>query len=62
MKVETSCLNISLAVQVVQDIPSPIPLDIPMALIKPQEACSTAEVYKVILSQEFEIVTNCFLH
>lgn len=35
-------------IQVVQDIPSPIPFDIPMVLIKPQEACSTAEVYKVI--------------
>ncbi|XP_028778706.1 4-diphosphocytidyl-2-C-methyl-D-erythritol kinase, chloroplastic [Neltuma alba] len=32
--------------EVVQDIPPPIPLDMPMVLIKPQEACSTAEVYK----------------
>ncbi|OAY61273.1 4-diphosphocytidyl-2-C-methyl-D-erythritol kinase, chloroplastic [Manihot esculenta] len=32
--------------EVVQDIPSPVPLDLPMVLIKPQEACSTAEVYK----------------
>ncbi|XP_073040529.1 4-diphosphocytidyl-2-C-methyl-D-erythritol kinase, chloroplastic/chromoplastic [Primulina eburnea] len=32
--------------EVVEDIPPPIPLDIPMVLIKPQEACSTAEVYK----------------
>ncbi|KAH0764495.1 hypothetical protein KY285_000366 [Solanum tuberosum] len=32
--------------EVVQDIPSPIPFDIPMVLIKPQQACSTAEVYK----------------
>ncbi|CAN4091736.1 unnamed protein product [Withania somnifera] len=31
---------------VVQDIPSPIPFDIPMVLIKPQRECSTAEVYK----------------
>ncbi|XP_010251912.1 PREDICTED: 4-diphosphocytidyl-2-C-methyl-D-erythritol kinase, chloroplastic isoform X2 [Nelumbo nucifera] len=32
--------------EVVQDIPPPIPLDIPMVLIKPQQACPTAEVYK----------------
>ncbi|KAK9273080.1 hypothetical protein L1049_017887 [Liquidambar formosana] len=32
--------------EIVQDIPPPIPLDIPMVLIKPQQACSTAEVYK----------------
>ncbi|THG18147.1 hypothetical protein TEA_018752 [Camellia sinensis var. sinensis] len=31
---------------VVRDIPPPIPFDIPMVLIKPQQACSTAEVYK----------------
>ncbi|KAG6588141.1 4-diphosphocytidyl-2-C-methyl-D-erythritol kinase, chloroplastic-like isoform X2 [Cucurbita moschata] len=30
----------------VQNIPPPVPLDVPMVLIKPQEACSTAEVYK----------------
>lgn len=34
--------------QVVQDLPAPIPFDIPMVLIKPPQACSTAEVYKVI--------------
>ncbi|XP_054797687.1 4-diphosphocytidyl-2-C-methyl-D-erythritol kinase, chloroplastic isoform X1 [Prosopis cineraria] len=32
--------------EVVQDIPPPVPLDTPMVLIKPQEACSTVEVYK----------------
>ncbi|KAL1827930.1 hypothetical protein ACET3Z_006342 [Daucus carota] len=32
--------------EVVQDLPAPIPSDIPMVLIKPPEACSTAEVYK----------------
>ncbi|VFR02657.1 unnamed protein product [Cuscuta campestris] len=32
--------------EAVQDIPSPIPFEIPMVLIKPKEACSTAEVYK----------------
>nr|APC65703.1 4-diphosphocytidyl-2-C-methyl-D-erythritol kinase [Cinnamomum camphora] len=32
--------------EVVQDIPPPIPLDLPMVLIKPPEACPTAEVYK----------------
>ncbi|CAL9059685.1 4-diphosphocytidyl-2-C-methyl-D-erythritol kinase, chloroplastic-like [Musa acuminata AAA Group] len=32
--------------EVVEDIPRPLPLDLPMVLIKPQEACSTAEVYK----------------
>uniref|UniRef100_A0A166DP05 4-(Cytidine 5-phospho)-2-C-methyl-D-erithritol kinase n=1 Tax=Daucus carota subsp. sativus TaxID=79200 RepID=A0A166DP05_DAUCS len=35
--------------EVVQDLPAPIPSDIPMVLIKPPEACSTAEVYKVRL-------------
>lgn len=34
--------------QIVQDLPPPFPLDLPMVLIKPREACSTAEVYKVI--------------
>lgn len=34
--------------EVVQNIPPPVPLDIPMVLIKPQEACSTAEVYKCL--------------
>ncbi|XWS28385.1 hypothetical protein CRYUN_Cryun25bG0064300 [Craigia yunnanensis] len=33
-------------VEVVQDISPPLPFDIPMVLIKPEEACSTAEVYK----------------
>ncbi|KAL7199419.1 hypothetical protein ACSBR2_021650 [Camellia fascicularis] len=32
--------------EVVQDIPLPISFDIPMVLIKPLQACSTAEVYK----------------
>ncbi|XP_062017517.1 4-diphosphocytidyl-2-C-methyl-D-erythritol kinase, chloroplastic/chromoplastic isoform X2 [Rosa rugosa] len=32
--------------EVVQNIPPPVPFDIPMVLIKPQQACSTAEVYK----------------
>lgn len=32
--------------EVVQNIPPPLPLDLPMVLIKPQQACSTAEVYK----------------
>lgn len=32
--------------EVVEDIPPPISLDIPMVLIKPPQACSTAEVYK----------------
>lgn len=30
----------------VQDIPPPVPLDVPMVLIKPPQACATAEVYK----------------
>jgi len=47
-----------LFVQVVQDIPSPIPFDIPMVLIKPQQACSTAEVYKVIQSEINEHVSD----
>ncbi|KAF3454076.1 hypothetical protein FNV43_RR04523 [Rhamnella rubrinervis] len=32
--------------EVVQNIAPPVPLDIPMVLIKPPQACSTAEVYK----------------
>ncbi|XP_057802185.1 4-diphosphocytidyl-2-C-methyl-D-erythritol kinase, chloroplastic [Salvia miltiorrhiza] len=32
--------------EVVEDIPPPVPLDLPMVLIKPQEACPTGEVYK----------------
>ncbi|KAM1040900.1 hypothetical protein FF1_030169 [Malus domestica] len=32
--------------EVVQNISPALPLDIPMVLIKPQQACSTAEVYK----------------
>ncbi|KAK1406108.1 hypothetical protein QVD17_41394 [Tagetes erecta] len=32
--------------EIVQDIPSPVPFDLPMVLIKPPEACSTADVYK----------------
>ncbi|KZV23140.1 4-diphosphocytidyl-2-C-methyl-D-erythritol kinase, chloroplastic/chromoplastic-like [Dorcoceras hygrometricum] len=32
--------------EVVENIPPPISLDIPIVLIKPPEACSTAEVYK----------------
>lgn len=32
--------------EIVEDIPPPVSLDIPMVLIKPPQACSTAEVYK----------------
>ncbi|XVF19417.1 hypothetical protein REPUB_Repub11eG0108600 [Reevesia pubescens] len=32
--------------EVVQELSSPLPLDVPMVLIKPKEACSTAEVSK----------------
>lgn len=38
----------SLIDQVVEDIPPPVPHDLSMVLIKPQEACPTGEVYKVI--------------
>ncbi|KAK6144125.1 hypothetical protein DH2020_020945 [Rehmannia glutinosa] len=41
--------------EVVEDITPPIPFDLPMVLIKPQEACSTAEVYKVIY-RSFKLV------
>lgn len=34
-------------IQIVKDI-QPICLDVPMVLIKPPQACSTAEVYKVM--------------
>jgi 4-diphosphocytidyl-2-C-methyl-D-erythritol kinase len=33
--------------QIVQDIPPLVTSNIPMVLIKPPQACSTAEVYKV---------------
>nr|AWK21653.1 4-diphosphocytidyl-2-C-methyl-D-erythritol kinase [Panax sokpayensis] len=32
--------------EIVQDLPPPISFDLPMVLIKPPQACSTAEVYK----------------
>ncbi|XP_024543978.1 4-diphosphocytidyl-2-C-methyl-D-erythritol kinase, chloroplastic/chromoplastic [Selaginella moellendorffii] len=32
--------------EIVRDIPAPLPLDTPLVLIKPKEACPTAEVYK----------------
>ncbi|KAL6853514.1 hypothetical protein ACP4OV_019543 [Aristida adscensionis] len=32
--------------EIVQDIPNPLPQNLPLILIKPPEACSTAEVYK----------------
>ncbi|XP_068662441.1 4-diphosphocytidyl-2-C-methyl-D-erythritol kinase, chloroplastic/chromoplastic [Aristolochia californica] len=35
--------------EVVEDIPSPIPSDMPMILIKPPQACPTGEVYKRLL-------------
>ncbi|KAF6149432.1 hypothetical protein GIB67_016970 [Kingdonia uniflora] len=42
--------------EVVQDIPPPIPVDMPMILIKPKEACPTAEVYKRLhLSQASKV-------
>nr|QEV81821.1 4-hydroxy-3-methylbut-2-enyl diphosphate reductase [Prunella vulgaris] len=42
--------------EVVEDIPTPIPLDLPMVLIKPEEACPTGEVYKrVRLDQTSQI-------
>ncbi|MBA0848110.1 hypothetical protein Goshw_028466 [Gossypium schwendimanii] len=43
-----TCMIMSymLICQFVQDISHPLPSDIPMVLIKPKEACSTAEVYK----------------
>ncbi|KAK1292417.1 hypothetical protein QJS10_CPB17g01757 [Acorus calamus] len=42
--------------EVVQDIPPPIPLDMPMVLIKPQQACPTAEVYKHLVLNQTSIV------
>ena len=51
-----SCYKISLVVQVVQNILPPVPLNIPMVLIKPPEACSTADVYKVMLFQDCECI------
>ncbi|XP_062224012.1 4-diphosphocytidyl-2-C-methyl-D-erythritol kinase, chloroplastic-like [Phragmites australis] len=32
--------------EIIQDIPNPLPENLPMVLIKPPEACSTTEVYK----------------
>ncbi|KMT07749.1 hypothetical protein BVRB_6g146710 [Beta vulgaris subsp. vulgaris] len=34
--------------EAVKDVPPPIPLDTPMVLIKPPEACATAQVYKCL--------------
>ncbi|KAK1277957.1 hypothetical protein QJS04_geneDACA022217 [Acorus gramineus] len=42
--------------EVVQDIRPPIPLDTPMVLIKPQQACPTAEVYKHLVLNQTSIV------
>ncbi|ONI14216.1 hypothetical protein PRUPE_4G269400 [Prunus persica] len=39
--------------EVVQNVPPPLPLDLPMVLIKPQQACSTAEVYKNLQRLKF---------
>ncbi|PON59210.1 4-diphosphocytidyl-2C-methyl-D-erythritol kinase [Parasponia andersonii] len=48
-------------VEVVQDILPPVPLNIPMVLIKPPEACSTAEVYKVSnFSRHPHLIIPCF--
>ncbi|KAF5939353.1 hypothetical protein HYC85_023612 [Camellia sinensis] len=41
-----SCASTCIDAYVVQDIPPPISFDIPTVLIKPPQACSTAEVYK----------------
>ncbi|MQM13734.1 hypothetical protein Taro_046660 [Colocasia esculenta] len=49
------CLELILF-QIVEEIPSPISLDLPMVLIKPQEACPTGEVYKAIKSEELVLV------
>jgi 4-diphosphocytidyl-2-C-methyl-D-erythritol kinase len=32
--------------KIVEDIRNPLPANLPMVLVKPPEACSTAEVYK----------------
>nr|ABM89225.1 4-diphosphocytidyl-2-C-methyl-D-erythritol kinase [Picrorhiza kurrooa] len=34
--------------EVIENIPPPTPFDVPMVLIKPPEACATAEVYKCL--------------
>ncbi|XP_058079054.1 4-diphosphocytidyl-2-C-methyl-D-erythritol kinase, chloroplastic-like isoform X5 [Magnolia sinica] len=41
--------------EVVEDIPPPIPLDMPMVLIKPQQACPTGEVYKAMLNSRLRL-------
>ncbi|GAA0148468.1 amino acid kinase [Lithospermum erythrorhizon] len=43
--------------EVVEDLPSPIPSSVPMVLIKPQEACSTAEVYKLHQTSKIDPLT-----
>ncbi|KAG1365481.1 4-diphosphocytidyl-2-C-methyl-D-erythritol kinase, chloroplastic [Cocos nucifera] len=47
--------------EVVQDIPNPLPSDLPMVLIKPQEACSTAEVYKRLRLDQTSLVDPLIL-
>lgn len=51
--------------KIVQDLASPFPFDLPMVLIKPREACSTAEVYKVINNSTeppYDFKVFAFLH
>jgi 4-diphosphocytidyl-2-C-methyl-D-erythritol kinase len=51
--------------QIVEDIPNPLMESLPMVLIKPPEACPTAEVYKVIsdhLLSYFELKFLGFSH
>ncbi|KAG6501425.1 hypothetical protein ZIOFF_041305 [Zingiber officinale] len=46
--------------EVVEDIPRALPMDLPMVLIKPPEACSTAEIYSNDI--EWELSSHaCFL-
>ncbi|KAK9156577.1 hypothetical protein Scep_003151 [Stephania cephalantha] len=35
--------------EIVKDLPPPIPLEMPMVLIKPKQACPTGDVYKALL-------------
>ncbi|KAL5227112.1 hypothetical protein ABZP36_015377 [Zizania latifolia] len=46
--------------EIVEDIRNPLPANLPMVLIKPPEACSTAEVYKVTYFYNMRFEMHCF--
>lgn len=47
--------------KIVEDIRNPLPANLPMVLVKPPEACSTAEVYKVTYFHSLNFEMNHLL-